>query len=60
MMLDDVRAGLADPFAQQIVLPGAVLTRAQARAVERALSGAARPLRARRVCVTFLGVEVVR
>jgi hypothetical protein len=57
-MLDAIRAGLADPFAQQIVLPEAVLTRAEARAVERALSGAARPARARRIRFTFFGVEV--
>jgi hypothetical protein len=59
-MLEDIRAGLADPFAQLIEIPFTVLTRAEARAVERALSGAERPERTRRGRFTFLGVEVVR
>ncbi len=59
-MLADIRKGLADPWAQQIALPSAVLTRAEARAVERALSGAGAKRPARRIKFTFLGVEVAR
>lgn len=59
-LLEEIRAGLASPFADRIAVGASVLTRAEARAVEWALSGsgAARP--ARRWRIVFFGVEAVR
>lgn len=61
-LLDQVRAGLRDPFADAIVVGPAVLTRAEARAVERALGRKVveRRLRLPRLSIVWRGVEVVR
>lgn len=37
-ILEHVRAGLADPWALEIRLPETVITRAEARAIERGLT----------------------
>lgn len=42
-LLDQLRAGLAHPFADAIAVGPAVLTRAEARAVERALTCSQQP-----------------
>lgn len=72
-LLEEIRAGLASPFADRIAVGASVLTRAEARAVERALSSASTRSRTGEagttsvavgrkglVRFTFLGVEVVR
>lgn len=55
-LLADIRAGLAQPFADRISVGPAVLSRAEARAVERALTCSAQP----RAAVFAGGVWVKR
>jgi hypothetical protein len=58
-LLDGVRKGLADPFADTIKVGPSVLTRAEARAIERALSVRVteRRLRLPRVTIIWRGVS---
>lgn len=61
-LLDQVRAGLRDPFAATVAVGPALLTRAEARAIERALGRKVveRRLRLPRIAIIWRGVEVLR
>lgn len=61
-LLADIRAGLRDPFAATVAVGACVLTRAEARAIERALGRKVveRRVRLPLVSIVWRGVEVVR